>query len=93
MRIDEDRDYPGLPIPGFFWSSETLDSVPRAAQVQHLCALLGYGADAVCPYLGIATLFALQQDGQVPASMSPQDIETKYTNVRPPPICICRDTK
>lgn len=58
---------------------------PCAAQVQHLCALLGYGADAVCPYLGIATLFALQQDGKVPASMSHEDIEQKYINVRPRP--------
>ena len=51
-------------------------------QVQHLCTLLGYGADAVCPYLGVATLFALQQDGRVPASMTHADIENKYIKVR-----------
>ena len=51
-----------------------------AWQVQHLCTLLGYGADAVCPYLGIAALFAMQQDGKIPASMTPADIERKYTN-------------
>ena len=49
------------------------------AQVHHLCTLLGYGADAVCPYLGIAALFAMQQDGKIPAGMSPADIESKYT--------------
>ena len=48
-------------------------------QVHHLCTLLGYGADAVCPYLGVAALFAMQQDGKIPAGMSPADIESKYT--------------
>ena len=48
------------------------------AQVHHLCTLLAYGADAVCPYLGIAALFAMQQDGRIPAGMSRTDIEQKY---------------
>jgi hypothetical protein len=34
----------------------------------------------VCPYLGIAALFAMQQDGKIPANMSRADIERKYTN-------------
>jgi len=32
--------------------------------------------------LGVATLFALQQDGRVPASMTHADIENKYIKVR-----------
>lgn len=31
-------------------------------EVHHFCTLLGYGADAVCPYLAFEALRALQKD-------------------------------
>lgn len=33
---------------------------PSLPQVHHICLLLGYGVDAICPYLAFETLAALQ---------------------------------
>lgn len=41
----------------------------------------GYGADAICPYLAIETLFAMQQDGHIPAKFSRTEILNKYITV------------
>ena len=38
----------------------------EAREVHHLCTLVGYGADGICPYLAIEALEALQ----VPAGRS-----------------------
>ena len=35
-------------------------------QVHHFCTLVGYGADAICPYLAIESLWRLQVDGKIP---------------------------
>ncbi len=43
----------------------------RATQV-------GYGADAVCPYLAYQALFALQHDKKLPASLSHADLVDRY---------------
>ena len=37
-----------------------------ARKAHHFCTLLGYGADAICPYLAIEILFHLQQKGEIP---------------------------
>eukprot|EP01025_Chloroclados_australasicus_P031120 TRINITY_DN3140_c1_g1_i4.p1 TRINITY_DN3140_c1_g1~~TRINITY_DN3140_c1_g1_i4.p1 ORF type:complete len:2248 (+),score=229.22 TRINITY_DN3140_c1_g1_i4:145-6744(+) len=44
-------------------------------EVQHFCTVLGYGADAVCPYLAFESLFALQMDGKLPKDI---DVAEKY---------------
>ena len=36
-------------------------------EVQNFCTLVGYGADAICPYLAIEAIWRLQIDGKIPA--------------------------
>lgn len=38
----------------------------EAREVHHFCTLVGYGADAICPYLAIEAIWRLQIDGKVP---------------------------
>nr|GMC64767.1 glutamate synthase 1 [NADH], chloroplastic isoform X1 [Ipomoea batatas] len=35
-------------------------------EVHHFCTLVGFGADAICPYLAIETILRLQVDGKIP---------------------------
>lgn len=35
----------------------------EAREVHHMCVLLGYGADAICPYLIFETMAALREEG------------------------------
>src|SRR5699024_7670271 len=35
----------------------------EAREVHHMCVLLGYGADAICPYLVFETVAALREEG------------------------------
>lgn len=53
-------------------------------QVHHFCLLLGYGVDAVCPYLAFDTLAALQEDGHIPASLAADAIRDNYIKARTP---------
>ena len=54
----------------------------EAREVHHFCLLVGYGADAICPYLAMDLLLALQEDGRVAASQSRQQILGNYIKVR-----------
>ena len=49
-----------------------------AREVHHFCLLLGYGVDAICPYLAMETVLALQQEGLIQESFSRDDILEKY---------------
>ncbi|KAH7644617.1 glutamate synthase 1-like protein [Dermatophagoides farinae] len=37
----------------------------EAREVHHMCVLLGYGADAICPYLVFETVAALREEGVI----------------------------
>ncbi|KAG6707010.1 hypothetical protein I3842_06G010500 [Carya illinoinensis] len=39
-------------------------------EVHHFCTLVGFGADAICPYLAIETIWRLQVDGKIPTKSS-----------------------
>lgn len=39
-----------------------------------MCVLLGYGADAICPYLVFETMSTLRSEGVINSSMSEADI-------------------
>ncbi|GLT75157.1 hypothetical protein SLA2020_469030 [Shorea laevis] len=39
-------------------------------EVHHFCTLVGFGADAICPYLAIEAIWRLQVDGKIPAKAS-----------------------
>ena len=50
----------------------------EAREVHDLCVLLGYGADAICPYLVYETVAALRHEGMVDSSLDNQQIYTNY---------------
>ncbi|GIY36471.1 putative glutamate synthase [Caerostris darwini] len=50
----------------------------EAREVHHICVLLGYGADAVCPYLVYETAFGLNLQAPFNPPMSQNDIESNY---------------
>ena len=45
----------------------------EARDVHHMCALTGFGADGVCPYLAIDAIARLKEDGLVPDDSTPLD--------------------
>ncbi|KAG6469481.1 hypothetical protein ZIOFF_074203 [Zingiber officinale] len=52
-------------------------------EVHHFCTLVGFGADAVCPYLAIEAIWQLQIDGKIPPKadgkfQSREDLVKKY---------------
>ena len=53
----------------------------EAREVHHFCLLIGYGADAICPYLAMEAISALQEDGHIPASVTRDELEEKYIKV------------
>lgn len=53
----------------------------EARDVHHMCTLLGYGADAICPYLAMEVIVALQEDGKVDGRASRLDLINNYIKV------------
>ncbi|XP_074568110.1 glutamate synthase 1 [NADH], chloroplastic-like isoform X2 [Curcuma longa] len=52
-------------------------------EVHHFCTLVGFGADAICPYLAIEAIWRLQIDGKIPPKadgkfQSREDLVKKY---------------
>ena len=45
----------------------------EAREVHHHCLLVGYGADAINPYLAFEALWQARRDGLVPAETFPDD--------------------
>lgn len=41
-------------------------------EVHHMCVLLGYGADAICPYLVFEMAKSLRQEGVLEAALTDQ---------------------
>ncbi|KAK9094113.1 hypothetical protein Scep_025582 [Stephania cephalantha] len=41
-------------------------------EVHHFCTLVGFGADAICPYLAIEAIWRLQIDGKIPPKSNGQ---------------------
>lgn len=50
----------------------------EAREVHHICVLLGYGADAICPYLVFETMAALREEAKL--SFSDAEIYNKYAH-------------
>ncbi|CAH2075571.1 unnamed protein product, partial [Iphiclides podalirius] len=50
----------------------------EAREVHHMCVLLGYGADAICPYLAFELAFALRDDGVLPRDLPDEQIYAAY---------------
>ncbi|XP_027103579.1 glutamate synthase 1 [NADH], chloroplastic isoform X1 [Coffea arabica] len=54
-------------------------------EVHHFCTLVGFGADAICPYLAIEAILRLQVDGKIPPKPTGQfhskdELVKKYFN-------------
>ncbi len=47
-------------------------------EVHQFCLLVGYGADAVCPYLAFESLAMMQRDGKLPASLSLDELKKRF---------------
>lgn len=52
----------------------------EAREVHHVCVLLGYGADAICPYLAFELAAALREENVIDASMNDKEIYSAYAN-------------
>lgn len=50
-------------------------------EVHHFCTLVGFGADAICPYLAVEAIWRLQVDGKIPAKSS-GELHTKEELVK-----------
>ncbi len=50
----------------------------EAREVHHHCLLVGYGADAINPYLAFEALWQAQRDGLLPADLSDSKIVASY---------------
>ena len=51
----------------------------EAREVHHVCVLLGYGADAICPYLVFEMAGALRDDGVLDSSLDDAAIYQAYS--------------
>jgi glutamate synthase (NADPH/NADH) large chain len=47
-------------------------------EVHHFCALVGYGADAVNPYLAFEAMWKMNRDGSINPELTWEEIEQKY---------------
>lgn len=50
----------------------------EAREVHHICVLLGYGADAICPYLAFELAQDLRNDGVISPDVSDKQIYSAY---------------
>ncbi|KAG2228014.1 hypothetical protein INT45_012038 [Circinella minor] len=50
----------------------------EAREVHHFCVLLGYGADAICPYLAFEAMLKLHRQGAVLDHLTPEKIVYNY---------------
>ena len=50
----------------------------EAREVHHFCLLIGYGVDAICPYLAMEAVVALQEDGLIPGDITRDALLDKY---------------
>lgn len=50
----------------------------EAREVHHFCCLIGYGADAINPYLAFEALWQMQDEGEIPGDWSHEQITAAY---------------
>ncbi|CAK1604543.1 unnamed protein product [Parnassius mnemosyne] len=50
----------------------------EAREVHHMCVLLSYGADAICPYVAFELAFALRNDNIIDPTLTDEDIYSAY---------------
>lgn len=62
------------------WRSQValLVETAEAREVHHMCVLLGYGADAICPYLAIECILKMNREGLVRKKLSNEQLIDNY---------------
>jgi glutamate synthase (NADH) len=50
----------------------------EAREVQHMCVLVGYGADAICPYLAIECILKMHREGLIRKKLSAEQLIDNY---------------
>ncbi|KAF2274293.1 glutamate synthase [Westerdykella ornata] len=50
----------------------------EAREVHHMCVLVGYGADAICPYLAIECILKMHREGLIRKKLTPQQLIDNY---------------
>lgn len=50
----------------------------EAREVHHFCVLLGYGADAICPYLAFEAMLKLKRDGIIRHDLTDEKLVENY---------------
>ena len=50
----------------------------EAREVHHMCVLVGYGADAICPYLAMECILKLDREGLIRSKMSGDQLIRNY---------------
>lgn len=50
----------------------------EAREVHHMCVLVGYGADAICPYLAIECIKKMNREGLIRKKMSDNELIDNY---------------
>ncbi|GAA5893167.1 hypothetical protein JCM6882_003902 [Rhodosporidiobolus microsporus] len=50
----------------------------EAREVHHVCVLVGYGADAVCPYLCLEAMLKLRREGLLKGNLSEKQVVENY---------------
>ena len=94
IRAHDHRERGIPPYPAISYSHSPLHSTPpqdknrsrvglivesgEPRELHQFCTLVGYGVDAICPYLAYEAIFALQADGKLPASTPSETLIKSY---------------
>ncbi|KAF1810141.1 putative glutamate synthase Glt1 [Eremomyces bilateralis CBS 781.70] len=50
----------------------------EAREVHHMCVLVGYGADAICPYLAVECILKMSREGLIRKKLEPKQLIDNY---------------
>ena len=62
------------------WRSQAalVAETAEAREVHHMCVLLGYGVDAICPYLALECILKMHRDRLIRKKLSTQQVVANY---------------
>ena len=62
------------------WRSQAalIVETAEAREVHHMCVLLGYGVDAICPYLAMECILKMNREGLIRKKLSDEQIINNY---------------
>ncbi|KAK4695587.1 glutamate synthase (NADH), partial [Lecanoromycetidae sp. Uapishka_2] len=62
------------------WRSQAalIVETAEAREVHHMCVLLGYGVDAICPYLAMECILKMNREGLIRKKLSDEQIISNY---------------